>query len=331
MLGKRIHLLSLAAALCLLGSGSPGQIASVALLASVRETPSGWTARRAAWRSEEGAEAVDLLPPVSTEASLPGETAWMEEPWSWQVLPEGLIYRSYLAGAKEPRFASACVHDRNLGWIWDVTLGGRVGLIRYGNRSAFDPEGWQLDFEGAALPRLDICRDREVVSTDYRVSFPLTYGRGPFRGKFAYYHLCSHLADEYMLSHPDAVRLNYVRDSLVLGGSYYWADDLRLYAEAAWAFSTDGGADPWEFQFGIDYSPRQPTGLGGAPFVAVNGHLRQEVDYGGNLVVQTGWQWRGPSAHLFRAGMQYYVGKSDQFEFYDSYEEKLGLAFWYDF
>ncbi len=253
------------------------------------------------------------------------------EPWSWQVLPPGLIYRSYLAGAKEPRFASAWVYDRDLGWIWDVSLGGRVGLIRYGTRDALRPEGWQLDFEGAALPRLDLDLEREVISTDYRAGVPLTYGKGPWQVKFAYYHLCSHLADEYQLRFPDAVRLNYIRDSLVLGGSYYWNDDLRFYAEAAWAFNIDDGAQPWEFQFGIDYSPLEPTGLGGAPFAAINGHLREELDFGGNLVFQTGWQWRGPAGPLFRTGLQYYVGKSDQFEFYDDYEHKLGLAVWYDF
>jgi len=254
-----------------------------------------------------------------------------EEPWSWQVLPEGMIYRSYLAGAKEPRFGSAWVYERDLGWIWDVSLGGRVGLIRYGSRDALRPEGWQLDFEGATLPRLDLEHHRDVVSMDFRVGVPLTYGKGPFRFKLAYYHLCSHLADEYLLRFPEAVRRNYVRDSLVLGGSYYWSDDVRFYGEAAWAFYVDGGAQPWELQFGVDYSPLEPTGLGGAPFFAFNGHLREEIDYGGNLVVQTGRQWRGQTGHLFRVGMQYYVGKSDQFEFFNDYEEKLGLAIWYDF
>jgi hypothetical protein len=259
--------------------------------------------------------------------------AWspLEEPWSWQVLPAGVIYRSYLAGVKEPRFASAWVHERDLGWIWDVALGGRVGLVRYGNRDALRPEGWQLDFAGVALPRLDLEHGRDVVSTDYRVGVPLTYGAGPLRLKFAYYHVCAHLADEYLLRFPEAQRLNYIRDGLLLGGSYYWREDLRLYAEAAWAFNTDDGAEPWELQFGIEYSPRDPTGLRGAPFFAAGGHLREEVDFGGNLVVQTGWQWRGATGHLFRAGMQYYVGKSDQLEFYDNYEEKLGMAIWYDF
>ena len=250
---------------------------------------------------------------------------------TWQLLPDGLIYRSYLAGVKESRFASAWVHERELGWIWDIALGGRVGLLRYGTCLSDRPEGWQIDFEGAAFPRLDLEHGREVVATDFRAGVPLTYGCGRFQTKFAYYHLSSHLGDELMVRRGSLARINYVRDVLVWGASYYWTDDLRLYGEAGWAFDTDGGAEPWEFQFGIDYSPAIPSGLYGAPFFAINGHLREEVDFGGNLVVQAGWQWRGDSGHLFRAGMQYFTGKSDQFEFYDEYEEKLGLAIWYDY
>jgi hypothetical protein len=67
------------------------------------------------------------------------------------------------------------------------------------------------------------------------------------------------------------------------------------------------------------------------PFVAVNGHLREELNYSGNLVVQTGYQWRGETNHLFRAGLHYYTGKSDQYEFFRQYEDKVGLGLWYDF
>jgi hypothetical protein len=40
-----------------------------------------------------------------------------DEPWTWQVVPTGLMYRSYLAGNHEPRLGSQLVHDRNLGWL----------------------------------------------------------------------------------------------------------------------------------------------------------------------------------------------------------------------
>ncbi|NLX99968.1 MAG: DUF1207 domain-containing protein [Rhodopirellula sp.] len=126
--------------------------------------------------------------------------------------------------------------------------------------------------------------------------------------------------------------MNYSRDALVLGGSYYLTDDLRLYAEAEWAWYTDGGTKPWEFQFGLDYSPVWSwQSRCGAPFLALNGQLREEVDYGGTFVVQAGWQWRGESNHLFRVGVQYFTGKSDQFQFFRRNEEKIGIAMWYDY
>jgi hypothetical protein len=253
------------------------------------------------------------------------------EDWSWQVLPEGLVYRSYLAGRKEPRFASAWVYEENLGWIWDVTLGGRAGILRYGTEDALRPQGVELDIEGAGMPRLDMEHGEDVVSADFRFGVPLTYGVGRYQTKFGFYHLSSHLGDEYMLRYPDARRINYSRNALVWGHSYYLMDDVRLYAETAWAFSTDGGAKPWEFQFGVDYSPVTGTGFRGAPFAAINSHLREDVRFGGNMVFQTGWQWRGDSGHLFRMGMEYFNGMSEQFEFYDRFEKKVGMGIWYDF
>lgn len=250
---------------------------------------------------------------------------------SWQGLPDGLIYHSYLAGEKEPRIGATWVYQRNWGWIWDNTLGGRVGLVRYGTRNPIAPEGFQIDLEGAAQPRLDIEHKEDVLATDYRFGLPVTFGTRQFQMKLAAYHLSSHMGDEYMIRLHSLDRINYSRNVLVWGNSYYWTDAVRLYAETGWAFYTAGGAEPWEFQFGIEYVPREPTGARPVPFVAINTHLRQEVNYGGNLVVQSGWAWRGEHGHLFRMGMQYYTGKSDQYELFNQFEDKVGLGLWYDF
>ncbi|MHB9048724.1 MAG: DUF1207 domain-containing protein [Pirellulales bacterium] len=254
------------------------------------------------------------------------------EPWTWQVLPKRLIYPSYLAGAKEPRFASRWNYEKNGGGIWDIALGGRVGLLRYGTPCGEWIDGWQLDMEGAAFPRLDLGEKEDLVSADFRFGIPLTYGHGPFQTKLAFYHLSAHLGDEFMLKNRDVERINYSRNVLVWGNAYYPTRDLRLYGEAGWSFYNDGGSEPWEFQFGVDYSPARSTGLKGTPFAAVNTLLREEVRFGGNLVVQTGWQWRtDPHGSLFRAGVEYFTGKSDQFEFFNRNEEKIGLALWYDY
>lgn len=272
------------------------------------------------------------LPSVDSSESLPLAETPLPERWQWQLLPDGLVYPTYLAAPKESRFAGLVNYERDWGWLLDLEAGGRVGLFRYGTTQSPRPDGWQLDLEGAAFPRLDLEHEEDLIAADFRGGIPLTFGAGPFRAKLAAYHLSSHLGDEYLLRFPEATRINYSRNALVLGGTCFLTDALSLYGEAEWAFYTDGGTQPWEFQFGVDYSPiTGPRDLRGAPFVAVNGQLRQEVDYGGSVVVQAGWQWRGATNHRLRMGAQYFAGKSDQYQFFNQYEERLGMGVWYDF
>ena len=258
--------------------------------------------------------------------------------WTWQVAPEGIIYRSYLAGAKEPRLGAQWFSDTEDGSYWDSILGGRVGLVRFGNNDPLRPQGWQLDFEGAAFLRQDMNKGLDVVSVDFRAGVPLTYASGKYHGKFGYYHLSSHLGDELLLSPSPPVRINFLRDALVWGHGYHVTDALRVYAETGYAFNHDGGSEQWEFQFGFDYSPIDTRTLDnfyncrGTPFFALNVHLREELDFGGNIVVQTGWQWRNQhNGHVIRAGLHYYNGKSPQYEFFNTFEHQIGGGLWYDF
>jgi hypothetical protein len=172
--------------------------------------------------------------------------------------------------------------------------------------------------------------DRDVRSVDFRAGVPITYGVGRHRVKFGYYHLSSHVGDEYLIKNPGFIRSNYSRDALVLGYSYYVTERVRVYAEADWAFYLDV-CDPWAFQFGADYAPCGATGLRGAPFCAMNVHLRQEVNYSGGLSLEAGWAWRGTDSNMLRTGLFYYNGESNQFSFFDEHEEQIGWGLWYDF
>ncbi len=251
--------------------------------------------------------------------------------WRPQLLPTGLIYRSYLAGQKEPRFRGVWAYEKNAGWIWDITLGGRVGLFRYGTVGSQRPEGFQIDIEGAGFPRLDLEENNDLISADFRFGIPVTYGTEWYQVKLAYYHLSSHLGDEFLLKTPGFPRLNYSRDVFVVGQSFNVTEALRLYGEFGWAFEHEV-SDSLELQFGAEFSPPCSTGLHGQPFAAIGGHLREEVGFGGNVVVQAGWAWRSRSdSGLFRMGMEYSYGKSEQFSFFDATESRVGLGMWYDY
>jgi hypothetical protein len=275
-------------------------------------------------KADETFSSPPLDPNTFIERSLVGDDCW-----TWQLLPNGFMYKPYLASQRQPRMSVQLVHERTVGWFWEPTLGGRAGIVRYGTDNEFWPQGWQLDIEGAAYARLD--DGRNMVATDFGFGTPLTMRQGPWEFKFGYNHLSSHLGDLFMLANPKYPRINYVRESLVFGLAYYVGPALRIFEENGWAFHTDGGAEPWELRFGVDFCTPEPTGVWGAPFCAICAHLRQENDFGGNLDVQTGWLWRGPTGHTIRVGLQYFNGMSEQAQFFNRFEEQIGAGVWYDY
>ena len=306
------------------------------------------------------AQPLELLPPTQPQGPIvldppyePGQwpaggepagmfdDLWAARPWHWQFLPNNLIYTSYLAGPKESRFATVWYDDtgedplnpgRANGWLWDSTLGGRASILRYGSDNELHPQGFEVQIEGAAFVRLDPAEDRDLRSSDFRFGIPLVYGVGRWQTKLAYYHLSAHLGDEAMVRYPDVDRINYVRDVIVWGHSYYLLDWMRIYGEVGWSFFNDGGSEPWEFQFGTELIQARPTGPRGAPFLAVNGMSRQELAWGGNVCVQAGWAWRGDrSEKLFRIGFEYLNGSDPQYEFVYATQNRAGIGMWYDF
>lgn len=253
-------------------------------------------------------------------------------PYYCQFLPEGLLYKSYLAGQKESRFSSAWLYESGRGWIWDVTLGGRVGVFRNGTRGPINPEGFQVDIEGAALVRLDLEESQDVDATDYRFGVPFTWKKGRTAYKLGYYHISSHLGDEYMVKQNSFDRINYVRESLVAGMSYQYTEDVNIYGEIGYAVMRSGGAEPLEFQFGAEYSPIFCSGKKSSPFAAINFLSREDFDFNISTNVLAGWQWRsGANERLWRFGLQYYNGESPQYSFFDKHEELVGLALLFDY
>ena len=294
--------------------------------------------------------APEMPAPLCDPSSLRQENIQIES-WSWQLYPDGFIYPTYLA-AVQNRLGCAWNYDDNLGWIWDITLGGRAPMYRYGTRSSRFPEGWQLDLEGSVHLRLHMQEQMDMEANDFRFGLPLSYGNKIWQVHTGYYHISSHMGDEKMLrsyakdtpiipgrDHEmgdrrySGYRLNYYREAWLLGFAYRPTESTRVYAEVDYAFMLGELTKPWHFQLGAEYSPRYPARGGwGTPFAAFNARLMQEHNFDGNYTVQTGWQWRGSHNQLFRVGIQYFAGVSELYEFIaDRWEHKIGLGVWYDF
>lgn len=284
--------------------------------------------------SEGGFDCFDSMTnecPAQGEGPLNGMTAW-DEGWIWQMLPDGLLYKSYIAGEKEPRISNWFLHESDGHTLADTTLGWRVGLIRFGTPRAIQPEGFQLDVEGGTFLRALPGDGNELQSMDLRVGMPLTWREGPFQAKLAAYHIESHVGDDFLVKNPGFVPNGYSRTALVAGVGYFVLDSLRLYTEVGWSVSGSGGDRPWEWQSGLEWSSPDPTGLRGAPYFAANVHLREATLGSGSLNVMAGWQWRrSHSDHYFRAGLQYFNGKNNQYSFLQDTQQLVGFGVRYDY
>ena len=282
---------------------------------------------------EEAVGGGDLAPlPPQRDYFDPGTNTDAFAAGTWQVMPSGLMYRSYLAGEKESRISSVWTKDRSGRTVWESTLGARVGLLRYGTTGAYRPQGWQLDLEGGALPRvLPGTESTMLEAVDFRVGIQSTWAFDRWHIKAGYYHLSSHLGDEFVIANPLVRRFNYVRDSTVTGVTYDITDNWQTYGELAYALGAEDGAKPFEMQYGLQYSPLE-FGLRGAPFTAINFHSRQDFGYITSVNYQAGWQWRGvESQRLLRVGLQYYRGPALQYSFPGQSDRLFGGGMWIDF
>ena len=132
----------------------------------------------------------------------------LHAPWSWQLLPRELIYRPQLASLHTARMAVSALNIRGFDpvglpagthWYWDSTLGARIGIVRFGSPTGAYPQGFQFDVEGAIFPRQN-SNGRMLIATDYRVGLPVSFGWRRYQTKFGFYHVSSHMGDEYILS-----------------------------------------------------------------------------------------------------------------------------------
>lgn len=293
--------------------------------------------------SESFGEATSAFGHFSEPAYLPltaREVFAEQEPEShpnhrWWILPrEPLIYKSYLAADKEPRMQFLSLYDtKSKRRVQDAVLGGRVAILHFGDPSNIQADAFQLVLEGAVFARvLPDEASSMLEGSDYRVGLFGTWRYNRIAYKAGYYHISSHVGDEYLLANPAFNRVNYVRDSLLAGISCQATDATRLYGEVACAPGVEGGAKPMEFQFGSEYTPVAQSPVIGAPFAAVNAHLRQDFDFQTGVNIVSGWSWQGAETkRRLRLGFNYYNGPSLQYEFLDRWENLVGGGIWLDY
>ncbi len=243
--------------------------------------------------------------------------------------PNTLLWTPPLAELRAPRMAVTGTTFNNYtnDYTLDTSIGGTLGLVR-GEPAGMDA-AVQLDMFAVVHTRLS---PEDLIASDYRFGFPVTFRRGDWQARVAYEHTSTHLGDEF-IENTGRRTVNFARDEVVFGvGRFFFDDYLRIYGTVSYAFFQDlePKPEPWRFDVGFQYVCPHPTGFAGAPFFAAHVEAPAYTDYNLNLTAQVGYVFANPLQRLanLRVYGQYYEGHSQFGQFYRDREKyfSVGLA-----
>ena len=137
----------------------------------------------------------------------------------------------------------------------------------------------------------------ELVNTDFYVGIPLTFATGPWSFRLRGYHISSHLGDEYMVDHPDVVRLNPSIEAIDFFTSYQASEAIRLYVGPGCVVHSDS-TFPWKpiyIEYGAEArflgSKFLKQRLYGTCFIALFWRNVEQLDYNFDGTYRAGYEW----------------------------------------
>lgn len=130
----------------------------------------------------------------------------------------------------------------------DHPIGKRVGAVAFGDDFSiyrwldFFCTGGDLEFliEAGIFAVFDLKNPEAcMVNTDFFVAGTLAYAINQWSFRFRWWHLSSHLGDEFLLAHPGYDRRNVSDEGVDLFASYQLGRAIRLYAGLGDIYSRD--------------------------------------------------------------------------------------------
>jgi hypothetical protein len=248
--------------------------------------------------------------------------------------PVGDVFRPVVADPTEPRFfvkALALKTATERTTIASVGFGGSFGFYRWpGERPG---EGWQAGIFGGVNSQFDLqAESKDLINTDFRVGFPLTYKRGRFSARARIFHQSSHLGDELLLSGNAPQRINLSLESFDFVVAWE-ADGWRPYAGGYYLlYSNEDIEKRPGLQAGLDYAGRAPLLVGGRLVGGVNVKWFDELNWRPGVSVKLGLEYGRPYPE--RRGitvlLEAYDGASPFGQFYLSNVKYYGLGVQFD-
>jgi hypothetical protein len=275
-----------------------------------------------------GPPTVAALSCESSSAQLPN---WYDR-FKLEGLPATLLWQPPMANPLQPRMALNLTTLRNdtTTKTIDTAIGGELGLFRITPASGSGLQ-YEQDFFAVAVSRF--ANNSDFTAADFRFGFPLTFAYDNWHAKVGYEHTSTHLGDDFVVKSGRRKMAN-IRDEVVFGLDYVFADQLRLYGVFGYAayITTPTNSPPDRYDMGVEWSKNQTTDWRGQPFAAFDLEFRGDQNYAADTTLQLGWQWKNiDNGRSFRTGVELYNGRSPYGQFYLTHERFAGYGVWIDF
>lgn len=102
----------------------------------------------------------------------------------------------------------------------------------------------QLSLDGGLWAVFDPCTySAPLINADYYVGGHLSYAFGAWQFRLRYFHISSHIGDEFLLNHPNFDRKNPSAETIDLFASHHLTDEIRIYAGAGIVVNHDDSYD----------------------------------------------------------------------------------------
>ncbi|HOD14473.1 MAG TPA: DUF1207 domain-containing protein [Spirochaetota bacterium] len=162
-----------------------------------------------------------------------------------------------------------------------VSLGSRLPLYRWDVARGL----LQLDVEGSVWAVFAFKRTggwlgdgSTLLNADYWFAFPTSYRYGPLALQVRFWHMSSHLGDEFIILYPEITRRNVSNEGVDLFASYDIVEQVRVHAGVGCVYHSFKGArfDPFYVEYGAELRPFNAVRAGRSllfqPFLAA--HLK---------------------------------------------------------
>lgn len=238
-------------------------------------------------------------------------------------LPEdGLLFKPFVADPRQVTYS--------VGWRFNdqaltknvipVSFGDNLAMYRWCSVWPFGGQ-LQINIEGALWGVFDpLDESSPLLNADYYVGIPVSYAIGRWGWRIRFYHISSHIGDEFLIFHPGFDRRNPSAEYLDSHISYYITDEIRFYGGAGWIIQHDDSfaSGNWYLEAGAEL---RLLGLGfynscqnlfGHPFMGMHFHFNNHYSRHIDNTYVVGYEW-GKSCgnqRRVRAFLEYHDGYS---------------------